>query len=67
MSKDTFTFKVKDTSITLQGPNIDKAMCIADRLIEERVDGYWKTSLTNTNEYTWTLINKMEITNVYRT
>ena len=42
----------------LHGYDIDDAMTIADLMIKQTVDGYWKASVELNNYYTWTKIER---------
>tara|TARA_R110001606_G_scaffold77670_1_gene179543 strand:- start:278 stop:469 length:192 start_codon:yes stop_codon:yes gene_type:complete len=53
---EKYSFKAGETQLTLEGNNIEKAMWLADTLIGNTANGYWKCSVHDVTDYTWTII-----------
>ena len=49
----TYTFTRGDKTMMLHGYDIDSAMTIADLMIKQTIDGYWKCIVGNTTSYEW--------------
>ena len=49
----TYTFTRGDKTMMLNGYDIDAAMTIADFMIKQTIDGYWKCTVGNTTSYEW--------------
>ena len=60
----TYTFTRGDKTMMLHGYDIDSAMTIADLMIKQTIDGYWKFMVGNTTSYTWKEIVRNNIVTV---
>ena len=49
----TYTFTRGDKSMSLHGYDIDQAMTIADLMIKQTIDGYWKCNPEYPDLYEW--------------
>ena len=49
----TYTFTRGDKTMMLHGYDIDAAMTIADLMIKQTIDVYWKCIVGNTTSYEW--------------
>jgi len=53
-----FTFKHKQTVMSVNKPDADSALEFADKMLVSTVDGYWKCNPKQNKEFTWTPILK---------
>ena len=60
----TYTFKRNGKSMMLQGYDIDSAMAIADLMIKQTVDGFWKCDVEDPTTYQWKEFERVQYNDI---
>ena len=51
-----FVFKHRETTMSVDKPDVDSALEFADKMLVSVADGYWKCNPNKVKHFTWTPI-----------